>query len=298
MRFRNNLFLRKLLAWGINLVYGLCFVALWGLLAQLLLVTSFKIPSDSMEPSLLAGDYILVDKCSKGARLFDVFAALEKKEVKIHRMPGWRELKRNDVLVFNFPYPGRWDSIAFDVMSYYVKRCIAVPGDTLEIKDCHYRVKGHNGCLGNTAAQDKLQKLLDSEEFVNRGIVVESYPFNKKLGWSIAEFGPLYIPAKGSVVEMDSLNRMLYRNLIEWEQKEKLTFKRDTVLLGDSVISRYCFRENYYFVSGDKMENSKDSRYWGLLPEPFIVGRALRIWKSKDDRSGSIKWERVWKKIE
>jgi len=108
----------------------------------------------------------------------------------------------------------------------------------------------------------------------------------------------LYIPAKGSVVEMDSLNRMLYRNLIEWEQKEKLTFRRDTVLLGDSVISRYCFRENYFFVSGDKMENSKDSRYWGLLPEPFIVGRALRIWKSKDDRSGSIKWGRVWKKIE
>ncbi|RGV35672.1 signal peptidase I [Bacteroides uniformis] len=265
---------------------------------QLFVLTSFKIPSDSMEPSLLAGDYILVDKCSKGARLFDVSAALEKKEVKIHRMPGWRKFKRNDVLVFNFPYPGSWDSIAFDVMSYYVKRCIAVPGDTLEINDCHYRVKGYNGCLGNTAAQDKLQKLLDSEEFVNRGIVVESYPFNKELGWSIAEFGPLYIPAKGSVVGMDSLNRMLYRNLIEWEQKEKLTFKRDTVLLGDSVISRYCFRENYYFVSGDRMENSKDSRYWGLLPEPFIVGRALRIWKSKDDMSGSIKWERVWKKIE
>lgn len=87
MRFRNNLFLRKLLAWGINLVYGLCFVAFGGLLAQLLLAISFKIPSDSMEPSLLAGDYILVDKCSKGARLFDVFAALERKEVKIHRMP-------------------------------------------------------------------------------------------------------------------------------------------------------------------------------------------------------------------
>ncbi len=286
--------------WGgrlLNMIFFFCMLFVVYLVSGVFIVTSFKIPSDSMEPSLQTGDCILVDS-SKGARLFDVFAALEKKEVKIHRMPGWRKFKRNDVLVFNFPYPGRWDSIAFDVMSYYVKRCIAVPGDTLEIKDCHYRVKGHDGYLGNTAAQDKLQKLLDSEEFVNRGIVVESYPFNKELGWSIAEFGPLYIPAKGSVVEMDSLNRMLYRNLIEWEQKEKLTFKRDTVLLGDSVISRYCFRENYYFVSGDKMENSKDSRYWGLLPEPFIVGRALRIWKSKDDRLGSIKWERVWKEID
>ena len=97
---------------------------------------------------------------------------------------------------------------------------------------------------------------------------------------------------------MDPLNRLLYRNLLEWEQKEQLPLRRDTVLLGDSVISRYCFREYFFFASDDKMENSKDSRYWGLLPEPFIVGRALRIWKSKDDMSGSIKWERVWKKIE
>ena len=37
------------------------------------LATSFKIPSDSMEPFLQTGDYLLVDKCSKGARLFDVF---------------------------------------------------------------------------------------------------------------------------------------------------------------------------------------------------------------------------------
>lgn len=298
MKYRSNISLRKLLSWGLDLVCGLCAVLLLFLLLQLLFVTSFRIPSDSMAPALLAGDYILVDKCSGGARLFDVFASLEKKEVKIHRMPGWRKFKRNDVLVFNFPYPERWDSIAFDVMSYYVKRCIAVPGDTLEINDFHYRVKGHDGCLGNIAAQDNLRKILDSGELVNREIVMESYPFDKELGWSIAEFGPLYIPAKGSAVEMDSLNRMLYGNLIEWEQKEKLTFRRDTVLLGDSVISSYCFRENYYFVSGDRMEDSKDSRYWGLLPEPFIVGRAVRIWKSVDDMSERMKWERVWKKIE
>ena len=48
-------------------------MALGGLLAQLLLATSFKIPSDSMEPFLQTGDYLLVDKCSKGGRLFDVF---------------------------------------------------------------------------------------------------------------------------------------------------------------------------------------------------------------------------------
>ena len=180
---------RQIVEYDLLLLYVVCGIFGIRSLYSYFLQDSFRFDGTSLQ----TGDCILVDKCSKGARLFDVFAALEKKEVKIHRMPGWRKFKRNDVLVFNFPYPGRWDSIAFDVMSYYVKRCIAVPGDTLEIKDCHYRVKGHDGYLGNTAAQDKLQKLLDSEEFVNRGIVVESYPFNKELGWSIAEFGPLYI---------------------------------------------------------------------------------------------------------
>lgn len=187
-----NLSLRGMKKWNriiMNLLYGFCCIVVVWMMVQLFVFTSFRIPSDSMEPSVLAGDYILVDKCSKGGRFFNVFDAIDGKEVEIHRMPGWREFKRNDVLVFNFPYPGSWDSIVFDVMSYYVKRCIAVPGDTLEIKDCHYRVKGYNGCLGNTAAQDKLQKLLDSEEFVNRGIVVESYPFDKELGWTIVHTG-------------------------------------------------------------------------------------------------------------
>ena len=109
----------------VNIVYGCCIIAMILLLIQIFMFTSFKIPSDSMEPSLLAGDYIWVDKCSKGARLFNVLDAIDKKPVTIHRMPGWRSFKRNDILVFNLPYPDRWDSITFDVMKYYVKRCVA-----------------------------------------------------------------------------------------------------------------------------------------------------------------------------
>jgi len=274
-----------------------CVVAVILFAVQLFCVASFKIPSDSMEPSLLAGDYILVDKCSGGARLFDVFDAVDGKEVEIRRVPGWRKFKRNDVLVFNFPYPEGRDSIALDIMMYYVKRCIAVPGDTLEIRNCYYRVEGHDGRLGNVAAQAGLQKLLDAGEAAEWGIVTNSYPFDKELGWSICEFGPFYIPGKGSVVDMDFRNRLLYGNVIEWEQKKKLRMRGDSVLLGDSVIHRYRFREDYYFVSGDNMMNSKDSRYWGLLPEPYIVGRAARIWKSVG-HNGKTRWDRVWKKVE
>ena len=48
----------------------------------------------------------------KGARLFNVFAALDNEDFTIHRMPGWGNFKRNDILVFNFPYQkNRWDRI-------------------------------------------------------------------------------------------------------------------------------------------------------------------------------------------
>ena len=71
----------------------------------------------------------------------------------------------------------------------------------------------------------------------------------------------------------------------------------DGVMLGDSLITEYVFQKNYYFVGGDNVMYSQDSRYWGLLPEEYIVGKATRIWKSVDLQEDTIRWERVWKKI-
>ena len=116
-------------------------------------------------------------------------------------------------------------------------------------------------------------------------------------GWTIQEFGPLPVPAKGQVVKIDTLSCLLYGRLIHWEQKKRLRQKREAVCLGDSAITEYKFTENYYFVSGDNMENSKDSRYWGMLPESYIVGRAFTIWRSDDPLRGKIRWNRVFKRI-
>ena len=267
---------------------------LWFLL-QATVVASFRIPTDSMQPTLLPGDNILVNKTLMGARIFNIWDAAEDKEVEIHRLPRLGKVKRNNVLVFHYPYPHKNDSLSMHLLKYYVKRCIALPGDTMGIRQGHYYIKGIDEPIGNIQAQNRIA-LLDKEDA--RGIVMDAYPWDKYMNWTIQDFGPLHVPARGQTVAMDSTAVKLYRNLVEWEQKKPLTRKENHVYLGDSLILEYCFKENFYFVGGDYMENSKDSRYWGLLPEPYIVGVATSIWKSVDKSTGKIRWDRVMKRIE
>ncbi len=279
----------------LTIVFYLCVLLIIGLFFQVTVFVTFRIPTDSMQPTLHSGDNILVNKSIMGARIFNIWDAAEEKEVEIHRLPGLGRVKRNDVLVFHYPYPHKNDSLSMHLLKYYVKRCIALPGDTMGIREGHYYIKGMDEPIGNVEAQERIARL-DKEDA--RGIVMDAYPWDKYIDWTIQDFGPLHVPAAGQAVVMDSTAVKLYRNLVEWEQQKKLTFQGKKVFLGDSVIQEYRFRENYYFVGGDYMENSKDSRYWGLLPEPYIVGVATRIWKSVDKSTGKIRWDRVMKKIE
>lgn len=285
---------------GLLSACALVLMALW-IFAQVFLFTSFSIPTDSMIPTLQPGDYVLVNKVLKGGRLFSLNDASDHKPLKITRVKGLEDFKRNEVLVFNFPYPERWDSVGFHVLRYYVKRCVAVPGDTLEIRDAHYRVRGYDGDLGNVRGQRSLSLYLKSkynvEQMIRSGCY-RAYPGDTTLGWNIREFGPLYVPSAGDTVAMNELHYLLYRRLIEWEQRKKLTKADDGFYLGNQRIEQYVFQKRYYFMAGDNCYNSQDSRYWGLLPEEYIVGKATRIWKSIEKPTGEVRWNRVMQKIE
>lgn len=97
---------------------------------------------------------------------------------------------------------------------------------------------------------------------------------------------------------MNYMNMILYKQVIEWEQKKKLEFCHGKIFLDGRKITKYRFLKSYYFVVGDKTESSCDSRYWGLLPEEFIVGKASWIGMSKDMDTGKVRWDRVGAKIQ
>ena len=108
---KRSVSLKKIVDKGIDLFLWFCGIVVLWLLAQVFCVTSFHIPSDSMEPELLAGDVILVDKLVYGARLFNVMEAVAGKQVEIKRLPGIGKVRRNDVIVFNYPCPKKWRQI-------------------------------------------------------------------------------------------------------------------------------------------------------------------------------------------
>ena len=292
---------RTIFKWADYALYAcgtVCTLILLWLLLQITTMAHFVVPTGSMEPTLIPGDRILVNKWVMGARVFDVWDSMEGKEVEIHRLPGYGKIERNDVIVFNFPHHHRWDSIGMDIMAYYVKRCVALPGDTFEIRGGYNKVCGHEGVLGNEEGQYMLSRLLSGNNPSKEKLLQGGFPDDDRVGWNIGEFGPLYIPRKGSRVPMTVEHALVYRNAIEWEQKRKLRMRGDSVLLGDSLIREYTFRKNYYFTAGDNVLSSQDSRYWGLLPEEYIVGKATRIFRSVNKYTGKERWKRFLKEIE
>ena len=262
-------------------------------------VASAHIPSSSMAPTLIAGDYVLIKKWQVGPRFFNPMDAAGHRPLTIHRWAGTRGIRRNDVLVFNYPYPEREDSIGFKLSLYYIKRCIALPGDTLRIVDSRYRVSGHDGTLGNLAMQDSLQRTPDSVLMADISTrYLRIYPNDTAFGWTRKRFGPLYIPRKGGVVGLTHRTYALYKNLIEWEQRKKLTEADGQYYLNDSLVRSYTFLKNYLFMGGDNSLASVDSRYWGPLPEEYVLGRASLIWNSVNMTTDKVRRARIMKQIE
>ena len=181
----------KVADWVLYISGGFSALLLLWIVLQVTTVAHFVVPTGSMEPTLIPGDRILVNKWLMGARIFDVWESAAGKRVEISRLPGLEKIERNDVIVFNFPHRHRWDSIGMDIMAYYVKRCVALPGDTFEIRNGYNKVRGYEGVLGNEEGQRILSHLLSEENPSKEKLLQGAFPDDERVGWNIGELGPL-----------------------------------------------------------------------------------------------------------
>ena len=255
-----------------------------------------SIPSGSMEPAVLAGDKIIVTKLIPGPRVFrDIRQIRVDGKVQTKRFKGIRRVRRNDVLVFNYPYSAGWERIDMNLEVFYLKRCVALPGDTFSIENGIYRV---NNCPDSPGCYFRQQELSQKTGNDFSEVIWKCFPFDSAhYSWNIKDFGPLYVPASGATVVLDTLSFLLYKNLIEYETDKTLSVSDDSVFLDGERINNYTFVLNYYFMAGDLIFDSQDSRYWGLLPEDCLLGKALIVWRSVDQYTGKIRWNRFFRKI-
>jgi signal peptidase I len=123
---------------------ALMFAAVAALIIRTFFFEAYRIPTPSMEETLLTGDFLIVSKISYGPRSPMVLAVpftniyLPGVTLPWTRLPGFTEVERNDIVVFNYPV----DLAPIAVKTNYIKRAVGMPGDTLSIDDTQVFVNG------------------------------------------------------------------------------------------------------------------------------------------------------------
>jgi signal peptidase I len=343
---------------------AIAFAVVAATLIRGLFLEAYTIPTPSMEKSLLVGDFLFVSKYHYGPRVpmtpisfpfahhtmpvLGTKAYSEAIKLPYYRLPGFTTIKNNDVVVFN--YPAENEGRPVDKKENYIKRCIAIPGDSISLVDgqvfvngkanenaprmqmiYHVKTKDGNGfdpkylkeidanMLQSLSNQGDFQMQIKEETVPTfksmenvqtiepivqtRGEFMDFiYPFRKEIPWNVDNYGPLYIPKAGDNIPLTQMNYWLYEKAIrDYEGNPTLKMENGKVYINDKEITSYTFQRNYYFMMGDNRHFSADSRFWGMVPDDHIVGKAVFIWMSWDANESNIfkkvRWNRLFNLI-
>ena len=217
------------------------------LFIKTLLMEAFRIPSGSMIPTLLVGDWLFVNKLAYGPHI----------PFTRTNLPGYTDPKRGDVVVFVSPYQPDMAANNEDPTPTLVKRLIGMPGDTVYGRNGLVYINGIAQRRGFAAATNPRGDGNQSSplfDWQHRVEVPRSRFGAPPRAPCVDNWGPLLIPAGN------------------------------------------------YFMMGDNRYESKDSRYWGVVPRANVRGRPMFIYYSfvpsgESDRPVSfitdIRWSRV-----
>lgn len=271
---------------------ALVYAAVVAFIIKILFFEAFRIPTGSMERTLLVGDFLLVTKFTYGATTPRNIPFTDIR-IPYFQLPGFKDPQRGDIIVFDFP--GDRDDLESKEVVNYIKRCVAIPGDTIQIIDKKLYV---NGQISPNPTHSQFDNVKRPQSFVNPRM------FPKGSSWNEDWYGPIRVPKKGDKIKIDSSN---YEGWKMFVMKEGHTIKLNSdrkVLVDDKELpgGEYTVDRDYLFMMGDNRNNSLDSRFWGFMPVENIVGEALLIYWSWDpsisflnffDLVGSTRWERI-----
>lgn len=299
------------------------------------------VPTGSMESTIKIGDALFVSKNIYGTRLpntpvavpfADLFSRnlfIEKLQLPYFRIPGWKNIEKNDIVVFNFPADSVYNPV--DRKDNYVKRCVATPGDIIEFKegilyinnekfapkadakvqysyyaisketlspkllkeelglvstDYHYQGNSQEGNLYvfNGLTNEQYTQLKNSQNIVKieRFIADKNTPdhaiYPKGAPWNVDWYGPLKIPKKGMTIDLTLETLGNYIDIIKKYENQNISVNNGKLLINGKPASNYTFQHDYYYMIGDNRHNSFDSRFFGFVPDTYIIGKPFFTW--------------------
>lgn len=252
-------------------------------------LASFEVPTGSMENTVMTGDFLFVNKFIYGGTSPRTvpFTSIR---IPWFRIPALKDVHRQDVIVFEFP--GNREEVKPDFV-YYLKRCVALPGDTLEVRK---KVLFVNGVQQPMPKYMKFENMFTQPEGIkNDNIFPPLSNFNED------NYGPIRIPKKGDVVNVTSSNYSDWKIFIEREG-HRTELNGSFVMIDGAPATKYTVEHDYYFGMGDNRDNSLDSRFWGFIPKENIVGTPMIVYWSWDPnlplfdffkKLSSIKFNRI-----
>ncbi|HTK82410.1 MAG TPA: signal peptidase I [Bacteroidota bacterium] len=248
------------------------FVIVFGafLVLNSFVIASFEVPTGSMENEIMTGDFLLVNKFVFGGTTPKTIP-FTSTQIPSFKLPALWKVDRGDVIVFIFP--GMRDEVAPAEFAYYLKRCMAVAGDTLQVVN---RVVYVNGKPAPVPLNMKFNTpVIKPAGYADTRIFPDGAPFNED------NYGPIVIPKKGDHIALTPATLPAWRIFI-MREGHAVAQRGTQILVDGKPQDSYIVQRNYVFGMGDNRDNSLDSRFWGFIPEEAVVGTPLVVYWSWD----------------
>ncbi|HEY3875716.1 MAG TPA: signal peptidase I [Candidatus Kapabacteria bacterium] len=255
---------KKKEGWFASLLYA----AVIAFIIRAFLFEAFRIPTGSMKNTLLVGDHLFVNKLGY---FFETpkYIPFTNVEIPHLHIKTW-SVKRGDVVVFE--YPGDRDEvIPHEKNVNYIKRCVGVPGDVIQVINKQLWV---NGKVYPNPSESILMR--DTEP----AGTVDPQIFPHGAQWNKDNYGPLKIPKAGDVIPISKDNIDQWQVFIEREGHKVELGMNDQIMIDGKPATEYKVQRDYLWMMGDNRDDSEDSRFWGFAPMDNVIGSGFIIYWS------------------